>query len=329
MKINRKLRNFGRVVRKGWRSWDNFWNRDFYSSDSYYELESQNTPDEARAKRKRRRGKRNSNKEYSDYVVIDPVAMIRAMSMATVVSSKTDGKEMMGFIIGKRILDERGKIKQLIIEDVIFTGCMSEHSATEMDAIQMKNANKQARLRGLKTLGWVHSHPGFSVSPSGVDTTTNKSWESFMVDPLMLIVNERDFYVGTTRRGWAKSLSFVIREKRDTKIGSQKISDYDITNNGINVVEPKPIDTFDKDENVHSEYYNTNLFNPFGIMTFIHFIGEAEFLIFRTIREWCYRLGDFIGDIFSRRSTHSPYDKELKKINKKLESVGETKDGHN
>lgn len=205
-------------------------------------------------------------------VVIDPAVLIKGYAMMALVNHRTGGKEMMGFIIGT------SENNVIIAEDVIFTGCQSEYASTEMNAAQMLTASKEAKERGFKTLGWIHSHPSFPTTPSSTDTTTCYSWEDFIKNPLMIIINGTDFYVGTTRKGHERELPFTIRAKTDTHITDYETKMMLLTKNKERVVSVDFSPTTDEQisEPALHDDVSFDIFNPLGIFSFITWLGGME-----------------------------------------------------
>lgn len=150
--------------------------------------------------------------KVDDYVVLSQRALMKSMIYSAVVMRENKGKEVMGILVGYR------KPGRIVIWDAWIGDCLSEHAETEIDPVALVKIIEKAKKRNLSVLGWFHSHPHFSSSPSGVDTATNHQWEKLIKDPIMLILTLKEFYVGTTIKGWSKKLDFVIPPTKSNKI---------------------------------------------------------------------------------------------------------------
>ena len=143
-------------------------------------------------------------------VVLKQNALIKALVYYALIDREQKGKEVMGLLVGKR---ENGTatVEDAYICDQHVSGCNAE-----IDYVKFAELIKKAKQNNVTTLGWWHSHPFGCTNPSGEDTHTNSVWEKMGIkEPIMLIVCDRNFWLGTTVNGHAKKLEFEIPAKTD------------------------------------------------------------------------------------------------------------------
>jgi proteasome lid subunit RPN8/RPN11 len=130
------------------------------------------------------------------------------------VTQKTQGSmEIMGWLAGK-ITDKR-----IEVHDAYIGNCNSTGTYTELDVKETIKLKKHAKKHGLVLLGQWHCHPGFSTSPSGTDSDSLNTMQRFGIkNPISLIVNDRDFWIGTIENEHTRRVEFVIPPKFDNKI---------------------------------------------------------------------------------------------------------------
>ena len=221
-------------------------------------------------------GKYNIDK----YVVLNQKVLTKALVYMSLVIKENDGAEIMGMIVGKK---ENGKI---ILEDAWIGDCMSTSGSTEISWEERIKLQKRARKEGVQILGWWHSHPSFSSSPSPVDTRTNLAWEQSIEEPMMLIVSPHEFTLCTTKKGFVKKVDFIIPPSMDNKIDLN-----------LAYLNKKPSET---DEHIIYEQFGQtdSLFFDNWILCFCEFIGDELFTFGRNIKS-----------LFTSKSTRNVGDK--------------------
>lgn len=147
--------------------------------------------------------------------------LVKSLTYASIVKIQHDNRESIGILLGKK---HNG---QTVVEDVFVDTFLAEWGHTKADApgfarIMKKCMEIRKKYPSKQILGWMHSHPGMSTSPSPQDLETNLIWEKYMkkdgIQPIMMIVNDKEFWIGTTVDGKETPLYCVIMPDASRKI---------------------------------------------------------------------------------------------------------------
>jgi proteasome lid subunit RPN8/RPN11 len=148
-------------------------------------------------------------------------ALIKALTYASIVKLQYENREAMGILIGKK------EGNTVVIEDVHVDSFIAEYSHTKTEAPSIAKIMKQSmdikkKFPEKQIIGWVHSHPSFSIQPSTWDLETNAIWEKYMakdnIRPIMMIVNDKEFWIGTTINGRKVPLDSLLLPDSSSKI---------------------------------------------------------------------------------------------------------------
>lgn len=117
--------------------------------------------------------------------------------------------EIMGWLAGRI----NGNTIEIV--DCYVGNCNSSTYFTELDPLETVKMKNLAKQNGLVLVGQWHCHPGISTNPSSEDHDTLNTLKKFGIqNPAMLIVNDKDFWLGTIdSRNKLRQLEFIIPAK--------------------------------------------------------------------------------------------------------------------
>lgn len=144
-------------------------------------------------------------------VVLNNDALIKSLVYYSVAQFK-ENREVMGWLLGHK------KDKTIVVCNTLVGECYSSSAYTETDPRNTIQVAKQAKKEGLEIVGQWHCHPGMSTHPSHTDVESMRTLDKFGVkNPISLIVNDENFYIGVYEFNDLIPINFTIPSKSDNK----------------------------------------------------------------------------------------------------------------